>query len=148
MRQLRDKRAAMARHALAPVDQVPPGTARSFKVGGRAIAIYNVAGRFYALRDACPHQGAALSGGTVVGAVRASQPGCYEFNPRERVVRCPWHGWEYDLATGQSYYSPRKRVRSYPASVQPGAGLAARPGPYVAETFPISVENDYVVVDL
>jgi nitrite reductase/ring-hydroxylating ferredoxin subunit len=138
----------MARHALAPVDEVPPGTSRSFTVEGRAVAVYNVAGQFYALRDSCPHQGAALSGGTVAGALRASQPGCYDFDPNHRLVRCPWHGWEYDLATGQSYYSPRRKVRSYPVSVEPGAELTAAEGPYVAETFPISVQDDYVVIEL
>ena len=138
----------MPKYPLAPVGELPPGTSRSFTVEGRPVAVYNVAGRFYALRDSCPHQGAALSGGTVAAAVRATQPGCYEFDPDRRLVRCPWHGWEYDLATGQSYYSARNKVRSYPVSVEPGADLAAVPGPYVAETFPISVENDYVVVEL
>jgi 3-phenylpropionate/trans-cinnamate dioxygenase ferredoxin subunit len=68
-----------------------------------------------------------------------------------RHVRCGWHGWEYDLRTGQSSYDPEHdRVRAYEVSVEHGDALAdgRRPGPYVAETVPISIEDDYVVVEV
>lgn len=96
-----------------------------------------------------------MSAGQVVGWIRASQPGCYQFQADRKFVRCPWHGWEYDLQTGQSWYSPRRdRVRAYDVSVESGKTVAAaegrgdelRRGPYVAETVPISIEHDYVVV--
>jgi nitrite reductase/ring-hydroxylating ferredoxin subunit len=65
------------------------------------------------------------------------------------LLACPWHGWEYDLATGQSFMGPGEPgVKSYDVEVAPGAELAGRePGPYVAETFPVHVEEDYVVID-
>lgn len=139
----------MTKYVVAPVDDFPPGTRRQFIAGRRAIAIFNVDGSFYALRDVCPHQGAALSGGMVVGAVHASQPGCYDYDGGRKLIRCPWHGWEYDLETGQSWYWPRKdRVKAFAVSVEPGSSLdEQQPGPYVAETFRISIENDYVVVE-
>jgi nitrite reductase/ring-hydroxylating ferredoxin subunit len=146
----------VAKYVVAPVDELPPGTRRQVRVGGRAVAVFNVDGTFYALRDVCPHQGAALSGGTLVGAVRATQPGCYEYEGGRKLIRCPWHGWEYDLETGQSWYDPVKdRVKSFAVSVEAGAELVQgepgesgpQPGPYVAETFPISIEDDYVVID-
>ena len=71
-------------------------------------------------------------------------------------VACPWHGWEYDLETGQSFMGPgQMRVRSYGVALEPGAALVAeiesstelRPGPYVAETFDVHVQGDYVVLD-
>ena len=64
-------------------------------------------------------------------------------------MACPWHGWEYDLATGQSFLGPGEPgVKSYDVDVEPGAHLSGRePGPYVAETFPVHVEEDYVVID-
>ena len=67
---------------------------------------------------------------------------------RERVfLRCPWHGWEYDIRTGQSWCDPKSvRARQYQVTVEAGAELVK--GPYVAETFPVSVEEDYLVVEL
>jgi 3-phenylpropionate/trans-cinnamate dioxygenase ferredoxin subunit len=62
------------------------------------------------------------------------------------MVRCPWHSWEFDIRTGQSWFDPRRvRVRQFPAHVEKGAAL--REGPYKAETFPVRVEDDYVVVE-
>jgi 3-phenylpropionate/trans-cinnamate dioxygenase ferredoxin subunit len=140
----------MARHVIGPVSSLPPGTQRRVEVGGRAVAIYNVGGRYYALRDVCPHQGAPLSAGIVVGSLRAQQAGAYELDSSCKHVRCPWHGWEYDLATGQSWFDPvRDRVRAYSVTVEPGTEVAGMaPGPYVAETVKISVDDDYVVIDI
>ena len=63
------------------------------------------------------------------------------------MLRCPWHKWEFDIRTGQSWCDPDDtKVRSYAVTVEPGSALAK--GPFVAETFPVAVEQDYVVVDL
>ena len=63
------------------------------------------------------------------------------------IIRCPWHGWEFDIRTGQSYCDPKRfRARAYAAHVEPGASVVK--GPYIAETLKVSVESDYVVVDL
>jgi nitrite reductase/ring-hydroxylating ferredoxin subunit len=150
----------MARYVIGSVASMPAGSRNRVEVGGRAIAIFNIEGRFFALRDVCPHQGAYLSAGKIVGSVSASAPGCYEYDATRKLVKCPWHGWEFDVATGQSWFDPEKqRVRPYPVSVEPGervavtavppaAGTRSMPGPFVAETIPISVEDDYVVVEV
>ena len=52
------------------IDSLPPGTRKRFEAAGRAIAVFNADGTFYALRDICPHQGAALSGGKTSSSVR------------------------------------------------------------------------------
>ena len=71
----------------------------------------------------------------------------YDAPPGRELVRCPWHGWEFDLRTGQSWFDPeRTRVRSYRVSVE-NAGEPV-PGPYVAERYGVTVEDSYVVVDL
>ncbi len=63
------------------------------------------------------------------------------------MLRCPWHGWEFDIRTGQSWCDPQRvRARLYPVAVEPGAEVVK--GPYVAETFPVSVEQDYVVLEM
>ena len=63
-------------------------------------------------------------------------------------MRCPWHGWEFDIRTGQSWCDPTRTAGAEPtaASVEPGARLVE--GPYVAETFAVSVEGEYVVVEV
>jgi nitrite reductase/ring-hydroxylating ferredoxin subunit len=61
--------------------------------------------------------------------------------------RLPWHGWEFDIRTGQSYCDPSHvRVRAYDASVAHGEDVLK--GPYKAETFKVSIEEDYVVINL
>jgi 3-phenylpropionate/trans-cinnamate dioxygenase ferredoxin subunit len=133
------------------VDELPPGAKRHVDVEGRDIAVFNVGGKFFALRDTCPHRGAPLSAGTIVGSITAREPGCYAYDPQRKFVKCPWHGWEYDLETGQSWFDPlRSRVRPYPVTVETGDALLdeRRPGPYVAETVAITVEGAYVVVEV
>ena len=62
-------------------------------------------------------------------------------------MRCPWHGWEFDLRTGKSRCEPdRTKVRSYDLKVEPGGALID--DTLRAETFPVSVEQHYVVVEI
>jgi nitrite reductase/ring-hydroxylating ferredoxin subunit len=146
----------MAHHIVGEVDAFPPGTTTRVEIDGRAIAIFNVRGVFYALRDICPHQGASLAAGYVIPWVTSQEPGHYDLDTSRQLVKCPWHGWEYELETGQSWCEPGKdRVKAYEVSVKHGGDLLAQPdwsermpGPFVAETIPISVENQYVVLDV
>jgi nitrite reductase/ring-hydroxylating ferredoxin subunit len=131
----------VARHVVARVEEIPPGARRILDVGGRSIGVFNVGGEFHALRNRCPHQGGPLCEGQILGALRGTVPGDYERTP-EAIIRCPWHAWEFDLRTGRSWFDPDKvRVRAYAADVRPGAEL-------VAERYEVSVEDDYVVVEL
>ncbi len=144
------------RVVVAPASELPPGARRCLDAGGRAIVVFNVDGRFFGLRDVCPHRGARLSGGTLVGgAVSAREPGEYEYDSGRRLLKCPWHGWEFDLETGKSWVDPvRSRVRTYQVELESGeqirrqGGLTPVEGPYVAETVSVTVEDDYVVVVL
>ncbi|WFU42415.1 Rieske 2Fe-2S domain-containing protein [Bradyrhizobium sp. CB82] len=66
---------------------------------------------------------------------------------RREPLRCPWHGWEFDMRNGQSWFDPtRVKVRSYPVAVERGGEL--QKGPYVAETFPVHIEDSYVIVEV
>ena len=101
---------------------------------------------FLRLPTAVRIKAAACVNGTLVGLLEASEPGCYRYSRRGEIVRCPWHGWEFDLRTGKSWCEPdRVRARQFAVSVAPGATLVE--GPYVAETFPVRVEDDYVVLE-
>jgi 3-phenylpropionate/trans-cinnamate dioxygenase ferredoxin subunit len=136
----------MAKHVVAAVDEIPPGARKRVSLDGRAIVVFNLAGAFFALADRCPHKGGPLSQGRLTGLLESREPGTYCYSRRGEIIRCPWHSWEFDIRTGKSWCDPeRVRARQYPATREPGAHLVA--GPYTAETFPVSVEKDYVVVE-
>jgi nitrite reductase/ring-hydroxylating ferredoxin subunit len=177
----------MARYIVGTVDDIPPGQRKIVEIGGRQVGVFNVGGEYFAVLNRCPHQGGSLCNGRQTGLVTSSRPGEYTTSRSGEIIRCPWHGWEFDLRTGQSWFDPRAvRVRRYDVSVEPGALLvseaeqageqAAEPppaeagttpsevaaagggqpdpamgglakGPYVAETYPVIVEQQYVIVD-
>ena len=77
----------------------------------------------------------------------SDEPGVFKRSRVGEMLRCAWHGWEFDMRTGQSYFDPQHtRVRTYPVKVEAGETLAK--GPYVAETFPVSVEENYVLIEV
>jgi nitrite reductase/ring-hydroxylating ferredoxin subunit len=136
----------VAKHVIAPLRDFPNGSRKLVDVRGRAIAVFNVNGEFFALANRCPHQGGSLIQGQQVGLIEASEPGCYRYSRRGEIIRCPWHGWEFDLRTGKSWCEPdRVRARQFAVSIAAGAKLVE--GPYVAETFPVRIEDDYVVLE-
>ena len=137
----------MSRHLVASVEEIAPGTCKVVTIKGREIGVFNVNNEFFALINRCPHQGAPLCQGAIVSRLVAPSPGEYRLERQGEMLRCPWHCWEFDIRTGQSYCEPKRfRVKAYPAHVEPGASVVK--GPYVAETLAVSVESDYVVVDL
>jgi 3-phenylpropionate/trans-cinnamate dioxygenase ferredoxin subunit len=137
----------MARHVVAAARDLPDGSRLAVTLEGRPIVVFSIAGAFYALLNRCPHQGGPLCEGSLGGMVEASEPGQYRYTRAGEILRCPWHGWEFDVRTGQSWWDPsRVRVRTYPAAVETGAALVE--GPYVAEIFAVSVEDEYVVLDI
>ncbi|WP_237480784.1 Rieske (2Fe-2S) protein [Lichenibacterium dinghuense] len=137
----------MARYVVARLSEIPPGGSKLVDVEGRPIGIYNVDGNYFALLDRCPHEGASLCRGDRIGLVQSDGPGHYSYTRSGEMVRCPWHGWEFDIRTGQSWCDPKRmRVRAYAAAVAAGEELIK--GPYVAESFPVSVDANYIVVDV
>ncbi len=137
----------MAKHVVARVAEIPPGERKLVTVRGRPIAVFNLGGTFYGLLNRCPHEGGPMCEGILTGLIEADTPGEYRFTRQGEVLRCPWHGWEFDIRTGQSWCDPGKvALRTYPAEIASGAALVQ--GPYMAETIPVAVEDDYVVVEV
>jgi nitrite reductase (NADH) small subunit len=87
---------------VAGTDEIPSGQGRMFEVNGRQIAVFNVGGQFHAVDNVCEHQGGPLAEGELDGC----------------VVTCPWHGWTYDVATGESPDDPDTRVESFTTKVE------------------------------
>jgi len=90
------------------------------RVGGREVGVVRdpADGSVWGIRNRCPHHGGPLC----LGRVRereAGVPGRYELSGR-RILRCPWHGWEFDLETGRCLDEPSLRAAVYPARVADG----------------------------
>lgn len=84
------------------VDEVPPGTIRELQVEGKAIALANVGGKFYAINNVCLHRGGPLGQGSL----------------ESKNVICPWHAWQYDVTTGRMLQNPAVGVDCYPTEVR------------------------------
>jgi nitrite reductase (NADH) small subunit len=109
------------RCVLCRSDEIPPGTRRIFRVGGRqGIGVFNVGGTFYAVRNLCPHKGGPLCFGRLRPHVVAPAVREFAFEREGEILKCPWHQWEFDFRTGWSLYAPRLRVQTYPVVVEDG----------------------------
>jgi 3-phenylpropionate/trans-cinnamate dioxygenase ferredoxin subunit len=137
----------MSRHVVASVADIGPGQKKLVTVKGREIGVFNVNGEFFALANRCPHAGGPMCEGRIVPLIEPSAPGEYRVARHGEFLRCPWHGWEYDIRTGQSWCDPETmKIRQFKVQVEPGETLVK--GPYIAETFAVTVEENYVVIDL
>lgn len=131
----------MSRHVVARLRDFPPGSRRIVDASGRSIGVFNIRGELLALRSSCPHQGAPLCLGIVLGRTDASKPFEVTYLEDQDVIKCPWHGWEFDIRTGRSVFNPhRVRVRSYEVTVEPTGEDPS------IETFDVTVEDGFVIL--
>jgi NAD(P)H-dependent nitrite reductase small subunit len=87
---------------VASKKEIPKGEGRMFEVGGRQVAVFNTGdNKFFAIDNTCEHQGGPLAEGELDA----------------NVVTCPWHGWTYDVTTGQSPDDPDTRVARFEVKV-------------------------------
>jgi len=84
------------------VGEVPPGTVRELQIEGKAVALANVNGKYYAVNNTCLHRGGPLGQGQLEGT----------------IVTCPWHGWQYDVTTGKLAQNPAAGVDCYATEVR------------------------------
>ncbi|MFD0958378.1 Rieske (2Fe-2S) protein [Paenibacillus chungangensis] len=107
-------------YPVATTEELPAGTYKIIQINGSSIGLYNVKGEYFAVSNYCPHQGAELCKGIVCGTTLDSEVYEFIYGRDQEILRCPWHGWEFDLKTGKSLFSDKVRVRSYPVSVENG----------------------------
>jgi nitrite reductase (NADH) small subunit len=89
---------------VAAVTELAPGQGRAADADGTAIALFNVGGTFHAIGNTCCHRGGPLGEGSLEG----------------HTVTCPWHGWEYDVTTGEAAMDPSVKVPVYRTEVRDG----------------------------
>lgn len=83
---------------LASLDELPPGGMKEVEIEGRIIGLFNVDGVVSAMDGLCPHQGGPLAEGTLEGT----------------TVTCPWHGWEFNVQTGETLLGSKTWLTTYP----------------------------------
>jgi nitrite reductase/ring-hydroxylating ferredoxin subunit len=96
---------------MATLAELAPGRAKEVEYDGRIIALFNVAGTISAIDGICPHQGGPLADGTLEGT----------------CLTCPWHGWQFDVQTGQTPLGSRVRQAVYEVRVEGQDILVAVP---------------------
>lgn len=104
------------------VEEFPVGKFRLVTVGRREIGILRIAsGIVYAVNNYCPHRGAPICRGQVGGTMLPSGPGQIRYGMDSRILRCPWHAFEFDLESGNSVLEDsRLRLRTYPVDTSDG----------------------------
>ncbi|MGH2874869.1 MAG: Rieske (2Fe-2S) protein [Solirubrobacteraceae bacterium] len=99
-------------------DAPAAGERRMFELGGHRIGLYRVGEELHALADRCPHRGAPLcSSGRIATAIEL-RDGRPALGARDALVRCPWHKWDFEIATGRCAVHPRLQVRRYAVRVE------------------------------
>ncbi len=92
----------MARTEVARIGELEEGKAKLVQVLGMEIGIFRLGGEYRAYRNVCPHAAAPICTGRVTSA----------------ILRCPWHGWEFDLRTGAHLVNPACKLQAYPLEVE------------------------------
>ena len=134
----------MGRFVVGNVAELPPSSRRIVRVNGREIGVFNVKGKYYALRNLCPHQSAPLCLGELTGLAVSDEPGEIEWTREGEILRCPWHGWEFDISNGSTIFQSNARVKTYDVRVEKAALARLIEG---VETYPVDVENDLVILE-
>ena len=92
---------------VAATGEISPGEGRVVETGGRALAVFNVEGTYYAIDNTCSHRGGPLGEGDLEGT----------------VVVCPWHAWRWDVTSGANVNNPALKMACFPVTVIDGAVL-------------------------
>lgn len=103
----------MNKYAVAKVTDLQETGKKIVEVKGLEIGIFLVNGEYYAYRNFCPHAAAPACEGVVCGTRLESNVYEYEYGRDQEILRCPWHGWEFDLKTGKHLVDTKVKLRSY-----------------------------------
>lgn len=111
----------MSLHAVARLDDIPARGPLMVRVGALEIGLYRVQGEVVAWRNRCPHMAAPVCRGVVTGTRLPSAVYRYQLGRDGEILQCPWHGWEFDLLSGEHLASgSAARLRGYPVEVVDG----------------------------
>lgn len=108
----------MAFSEIGKIQEVVPGSMKSFVVGNKKILLVNVGGRFFAINGKCTHMGGDLSKGKLDGT----------------VVTCPRHGSRFDVTTGKNLSGPKILFMYFTTADE--------------KAYPVKIVNDTIQIDV
>ncbi|MFC4776670.1 Rieske (2Fe-2S) protein [Paenibacillus sp. GCM10023252] len=108
------------RYAVASAEELKQSGRVITTIKGMEIGVFQVGDAYYAWRNVCPHGGAPVCEGVVCGTKMPSLVYEYKYGRDREIVRCPWHGWEFDLLTGQHLVDEKVKLRGYKVEVEDG----------------------------
>lgn len=97
---------------VASINEIPKGAGKTININGKSIAVLNENGKLYAIDNTCAHHGGPLGEGTC----------------QNKIVTCPWHGWEYDLETGICTFDDSIKLATFEVKVE-GDDVLINPEP-------------------
>ena len=98
--------------------EVPEDAAKIVMVGKLSVGVFKLADGYHALLNVCPHKGAALCEGPVCGTTRETAEREFVYDRAGEIVRCAWHGWEFDIRSGEFLVDPSVKARTFEVSVE------------------------------
>ena len=104
---------------VCPVMELPNGGRVIRMVAGKSIGLFNVGGRIVAIQNICPHELAPVCLGKVQGTTAPGAVGQWTYHREGEFLICPWHGWEFDLLTGECLTDTR-RLKHFETTVMDG----------------------------
>ena len=113
------------RHRICELHEIPDNGVVLAQAAALQIGVFKVGGKLYAYENRCAHQGGPVCRGDVLGRFEerigagGESLGLVQSNERLDIV-CPWHGWEYDVATGEHIADSSIKLRSFPVHEQDG----------------------------
>jgi nitrite reductase (NADH) small subunit len=107
------------RITVCPAAELEPGKRQIIEdpESGVSIGVFNIEGQFFAVKNVCPHLGSPLCQGSIHATHAPSDVFSFQPDLKGRVLRCPWHGWEFDIVTGKALYDRNSRVANYVCEV-------------------------------
>lgn len=109
---------------LCATADVPEGRALVVPYRSMSIGIFRVGQNYHALLNLCPHKGAALCEGRVAGTSIARDVLDIGYARSGEILRCAWHGWEFDIRTGICLVDPKLRARVFAVEEEDGSLFA------------------------
>jgi nitrite reductase/ring-hydroxylating ferredoxin subunit len=107
--------------------ELEPGAMAAARLGTMPIVVIRTSdGELHGLEDRCLHQGARLSRGRLLPAAEDDSVGRHRLEDAREVVKCPWHGNEYDVRTGCAVFDRRLALRRVRVVERNGLVLAFR----------------------
>jgi len=113
----------MSDHVVCRVDELDEGERVVVQLEGREIGVFNLDGKYRAYANWCAHQSGPICEGSVTGTWEAE----YDRDEMDteltycregEILNCPWHGWEYDVGTGDCLSREGIKLPSYPVEVR------------------------------